>query len=101
MFESEGCYFEVFAAPDPMKFNRAFDVLYAADSFDAVIARSNEDVDSLHMANRYNPDVRLPVVYAVVNKEFGLVDENRYEMNYKLMGHRIAEAILEKKRTRL
>lgn len=50
VFESEGCYFEVFAATDPMKFNRAFDVLYAADSFDAVIARSDEDVDSLHMA---------------------------------------------------
>ena len=101
VFESEGCSFEVFAAPDPMKFNRAFDVLYAADSFDAVIARSDEDVDSLHMANRYNPDVRLPVVYAVVNKEFGLADENRYEMNYKLMGHRIAEDILEKKEERI
>lgn len=101
VFESEGCYFEVFAAPDAMKFNRAFDVLYAADSFDAVIAMSNEDVDSLHMANRYNPDVRLPVIYAVVNKEFGLVDENRYEMNYKLMGHRIAANILEKREQKI
>lgn len=96
VFEGEGCYFEIFTVPDSMKFNRAFDVLYAADSFDAVIAMSDEDVKSLKMAYRYNPDINLPDIYAVVNKEFGLVDENMYEMNYKLMGRCIANNILNR-----
>lgn len=92
-FESEGCHYEIFSTPDSMKFNRAFDVLYAADSYDAIIAMSDEDVEKIKMAQRYNPDVTFPQLYSVINKGFGLVDENMYEMNYKLMGRRIGEII--------
>ena len=42
VMESEGCYFEVLEAPEFMKFNRAFDLLYAADPFDAIITMSRE-----------------------------------------------------------
>lgn len=96
VFESEGCYFEVFASADSMKLNRAFDVLYAAETYDAVIAMSEEDMKSIEMAHRYNPSVKMPQIYGVANKEFGIENEpNRYEMNYKLLGRRIAEMIRE------
>lgn len=97
VFDSEGCYFEIFSALDAMKLNSAFDILYATDSFDAVVVLSEEDVDSLKTARRYNPNVKFPAVYGVVNKEAGLADENMYEMDYKSMGRRIAAAVLGKK----
>lgn len=97
ILESEGCYCEVFSGLDFMKLNSAFDILYAADAFDAIIVMSEEDVDSLKMAHRYNPDLKIPSIYAVVNKEIGLTDGNMYEMDYKLMGRHIAEMVLEKK----
>ena len=96
VLESEGCYFEVLEAPEPMKFNRAFDLLYAADPFDAIITMSREDVENIELAHSYNPKVELPRIYSVVSKNFGLENSDRYEMDYKLMGQHIAEIILKK-----
>lgn len=96
VFKKEGCYVEVFSAPDPMKFNRVFDVLDSPDPFDAIVVMSREDAESIKMAHRYNPTIKLPNIYAIVNKEIGFQNINMYEMNYKLMGRHIAEIVMEK-----
>ena len=96
VFKKEGCYVEVFSAPDSMKFNRVFDVLDSPDPFDAIVVMSREDVESIKMAHRYNPTIKLPNIYAIVNKEIGFQNVNMYEMNYKLMGRHIAEIVMEK-----
>lgn len=93
--ESEGCYMEVLEAPDAMKFNRAFDVLHGADSFDAVISMSREDIENIKMAYSYDRGAELPDLYSVVNRNFGFENSNMYEMDYKLMGKHIAELILK------
>ena len=94
--ENEECYCEVLETPASMKFNRAFDILYAADSFDAVITMSREDVENIQTAHSYNSRVELPRLYSVVSRDFGFENSNMYEMDYKLMGKHIAEAILKK-----
>ena len=96
VMESEGCYFEVLEAPEFMKFNRAFDLLYAADPFDAIITMSREDVENIKMAHSYNSQGELPRIYSVVSKNFGMENRDMYEMDYKLMGQHIAEIILKK-----
>ena len=58
--ENEGGYLEVMEAPAQMKFNRAFDVLYASDPFDAVITMSREDVGNIKMAHSFNSRADLP-----------------------------------------
>lgn len=93
--ENEGCYMEVMEAPEAMKFNRAFDVLHGADSFDAVITMSREDVENIKMAYSYDRGTELPKLYSVVNRNFGFENSNMYEMDYKLMGKHIAELILK------
>lgn len=96
ILENESVYLEVLEAPASMRFNRAFDVLHAADPFDAVITMSREDVENIRMAHSYNSDVELPCMYSVVNRDFGFENSNMYEMDYKLMGKHIAEIILKK-----
>ncbi|HIZ79911.1 MAG TPA: extracellular solute-binding protein [Candidatus Lachnoclostridium stercorigallinarum] len=96
VLENEGCYFEVLEAPEPMKFNRAFDLLYAADPFDAIIAMSREDVENIEMAHSYNSQVELPRIYSLVSRTFGLENSDMYELDYKLMGQHIAKIILRK-----
>ena len=100
VLESEGCYFEVVEAPEPMKFNRAFDLLYTADPFDAIIAMSREDVENIRLAHSYNSKAELPRIYSVVSKNFGLENSDMYEMDYKLMGQHIAEIILKEEELR-
>ncbi len=95
IMEGAGCYFEVLETPASMKLNRAFDVLHAADPFDAVITMSREDVENIRMAHCYNQNVEMPDLYSVVSKDFGFENSNMYEMDYKLMGKRIAELILD------
>lgn len=94
--ENEGGYLEVMEAPAQMKFNRAFDVLYASDPFDAVITMSREDVGNIKMAHSFNSRADLPELYSVVSRDFGFENGNMYEMDYKLMGKHIAELILKK-----
>lgn len=92
--ETENCRFEVLEVPNPMKFNRAFDVLYASDPYDAVITMSREDIENIRMAHSYNPNAELPSLYSLVSKSFGFEDSRMYEMDYKRMGKHIAELIL-------
>ena len=47
------------------------------------------------MAHCYNQNVEMPDLYSVVSKDFGFENSNMYEMDYKLMGKRIAELILD------
>ncbi len=94
--ENEGAYLEVLEAPASMKFNRAFDVLYALNPFDAVITMSREDVENIKVAHSFNAKSELPELYSVVSREFGFENGNMYEMDYKLLGKHIAELILKK-----
>ena len=96
VLESEGAYLEVLEVPAPLKFNRAFDVLYASDPFEAVITMSREDVENIKMAHTFNLRAELPELYSVVSRDFGFENGNMYEMDYKLMGKHIAELILKK-----
>lgn len=96
ILENEGVYLEVMEATTPMKFNRAFDVLYASDPFDAVITMSREDVENIKTAHNFNFRAELPELYSVVSRDFGFENGNMYEMDYKLMGKHIAEIILKK-----
>lgn len=95
VLEREGCYYEVLESPTSMKFNRAFDVLHVADSFDAVISMSREDIDNIKMVHSYDIEAQLPMLYSLVNRNFGFENSNMYEMDYKLMGKHIAELILK------
>lgn len=96
VLENEGAYLEVMEASAPMKFNRAFDVLYASDPFDAVIAMSREDVENIRMAHNINSRAEMPDVYGVVSRDFGFENGNMYEVDYKLLGKHIAELIVKK-----
>ena len=46
---------------------------------------SQEDVDYLSVAHQYNPDKKMPVIYALTSKSIGIDPAVcRYELNYKL-----------------
>lgn len=95
VLEVEGCYYEILEAPPAMKFNRAFDILHIADSYDAIISMSKEDIDDIKMAHTYDNKIQLPMLYSLMNRNFGFENSDMYEMDYKLMGKHIAELILK------
>lgn len=95
VFEDENCMFQIFPSDDSMWFNKAFDILDSKEEFDAVIAMCKEDVEYLKMAHQYNPDRRFPAIYSLMSKSIGIDPlVKRYELNYKLLGRRIAERIV-------
>lgn len=96
VFEDAGCSSQIFPSDDNMWFNKAFDILNSREEFDAVIAMRWEDVEYLRMAHQYSPDRKLPAVYALTGKRIGAEPGvERYELNYKLLGRRIGEYIVE------
>lgn len=93
-FEDASCPFRVFPADDGMWLNKAFDILNSREDFDAVITTCREDAEYLKLARRYQPDRKLPAIYALTGKCMGIDREvYRYELNYKLLGRRIGERI--------
>lgn len=95
VLEDDNCSCKIFPSDDSMWFNKAFDILGSKEDFDAVIAMSQEDADYLRVAHQYNPDKKMPVIYALTSKSIGIDPAVcRYELNYKLMGRNIAEQIV-------
>ncbi|MDO5408296.1 MAG: extracellular solute-binding protein [Eubacteriales bacterium] len=90
------CSCRIISCDGSVRLNKAFDILNSREEFDAVIAMSQEDVDYLKMAHRYDPDKKLPAIYALTGKTVGR-DSGifRYELNYKLLGRMIARRIVE------
>lgn len=96
VLEDYNCSCKVFFSDDSRWLNKAFDILNSKEDFDAIIAISKEHVDYLRMAHQYNLDRKIPSIYALTSKSIGIEAEvNRYELNYKLLGKKIAERILK------
>ena len=97
VLDDSGCFYRIFPGDDSMWFNKAFDILNSREEFDAVIAMSQEDVEYLKEAWRYNPERKMPAVYALMSKGMGHEPEVlKYELNYKLLGRVIARQIADR-----
>lgn len=95
VFEDYNCACQVFPSDDSVWLNRAFDILNSEEDFDSVIAMCDEDVEYIKMAWQYHKAKKMPDIYALTSKAIGIKpDVKRYELNYKLLGRRIAGEIL-------
>lgn len=95
ILEDYNCACQIFSSDDNMWLNKAFDIINSKEEFDAVIAMCWEDVEYLKIACQYTPDKKLPAIYAMTSKRIGIdPDIRRYELNYRLLGRRIAEYIV-------
>lgn len=95
IMEDNNCIYKIFRSDDNMWLNRAFEILDDENNFDAVIAMSYEAAEYIRRACQYRPGVSAPTLYALAGKSVGIDREIfRYELNYKLLGKRIAEQIV-------
>ncbi|HBD00194.1 MAG TPA: LacI family transcriptional regulator, partial [Lachnoclostridium sp.] len=95
VFEDRNCSYRIFPSDDSKWFNKAFDILNSEEEFDAVIAMSKEDADYVKAAHQYNPNKKIPSIYALTSKSIGIDPEVcKYELNYKLLGRDIAKRIV-------
>jgi multiple sugar transport system substrate-binding protein len=96
VLEDYNCSCKIFFSDDSMWLNKAFDILNSKEDFDAIIAMSKEYAEYLKTAHQYNLDKKMPSIYALTSKSIGIeAAVNRYELNYKLLGKKIAERIVK------
>lgn len=96
VFEDYNDSYQIFTSDDNMWLNKAFDIINSKEDFDAVIAMCWEDVEYLKIAYQYTQDKKPPSIYAMTSKRIGIDPGiSRYEMNYRLLGRRIAEHIVQ------
>jgi multiple sugar transport system substrate-binding protein len=102
VLEQGNCLHRVYIADDTMKFIAAFNIINSKDNFNAIITVDIETAEYFRMIQGYDPHKALPVIYVLTSTDVGPTPGIvKYELNYKLLGRRLAKYIVKTERNEI